>query len=76
LIDIYSRETREEMIRVWEAGLELEICSVCGETRLKRRLIIAGKNSRLRGWACTRCGNHVVIPSDTLNYLNRAGGYA
>ncbi len=71
LIDVYSRGTREEMVRVWEAGLGLEACSVCGGTSLKRRLIMADRHHRLRGWACAKCGNHVVIPSDALDYLKR-----
>lgn len=73
LIDVYSRETREDMVRVWEAGLELQVCPICGETSLKRRLIATNKY-RLRGWTCAECGHHMIVPSDALDYLNKAGG--
>lgn len=76
LIDVYSHDLREEMVRVWEAGLGLEVCGVCGKTSLKRRVIVVAKNNKLRGWACSNCGNHIVIPSDALDYLNKVGGSA
>jgi len=69
LIDVYDRGTREDMVRVWEAGLRLQECPICGEPSPERRVIAVNKR-RFRGWTCTGCRHHVVVPSDVLDYLN------
>ena len=69
LIDAYDYGTREDMIRIWEAGLGLQECPLCGAVSPERRVIVANKR-KFRGWTCKSCGYHVIIPSDVLDYLN------
>lgn len=68
LIDTYDHVTREDMVKVWEAGLGLEQCPICGKASPERRVIAASKR-KFRGWTCKDCGHHVVVPSDILEYL-------
>lgn len=68
LIDAYDHETREDMLRVWESGLGLQECPICG-TALPQRKVIITNNHKFRGWLCKSCGYHVVLPSDTLVYF-------
>ena len=68
VIDAYGRLTREDMISVWEAQIDLKECSICGENPLVRRLI-KRKKQKLRGWICSECGHHVILPSDTLDFI-------
>jgi hypothetical protein len=70
LIDAYDRRTREDLVRVWEAGLGLQECHICGKSSSERRTITAN-NRKFRGWTCNGCGRHLIVPSDTLDYLNR-----
>lgn len=69
IIDAYDRKTREDLARIWEAQVKLEACSVCGSSSLERRLIVTN-GRKLRGWICHDCANHVIVPSDALEYLN------
>lgn len=68
LIDAYDHDTREDMIRVWEAGLGLKECPICGAASPDRRIITTNKH-KFRGWTCKSCGYHVILPSDALDYL-------
>lgn len=68
LIDAYDRLTREDIIKVWEAGLGLQECPVCGEASPERKVVSSDKH-RFRAWTCKGCGHHVVVPSDALDYL-------
>ena len=69
LIDAYDRGTREDLVKVWEAGLGLQECPICGKASIDRRTISAN-NRKFRGWTCTGCGHHVIVPSDALDYFN------
>lgn len=70
LIDAYDRRTREDLANVWDTGLGLEECPVCGKTPIERRTI-AANNYKFRGWTCSACGHHVIVTSDALDYLKR-----
>ncbi|MCJ7771372.1 hypothetical protein MUP37_07360, partial [Candidatus Bathyarchaeota archaeon] len=37
ILDAYDRHTREDMVRVWEAGLKILQCPICGESSLERK---------------------------------------
>lgn len=69
LIDAYDHGTREDMIRVWAAGLGLQACPICGVASPERRVIAVNKH-KLRGWTCKGCGYHVILPSDSLDYFS------
>ncbi len=69
LIDTYDHGTREDMVRVWKAGLDLQKCPVCGWASPERRIIVTNKR-KFRGWSCKSCGYHMVLPSDSLDYFN------
>ena len=73
LIDVYDRHTREDLVRVWEAELEIRECPICGGS-LPKRQQIALNDYKIRGWVCRYCGHHMVVPSDALNYLSKIGG--
>ena len=74
IIDVNDRGTRDDLAKVWEAGLGLKECSVCGKSSPERRTI-AANSYKFRGWTCSGCGHHVIVPSDTLNFLaHRTGG--
>jgi len=68
VLDAYDRRTREDMIRVWEAQLNLLACPVCGGSSLERRPILTNKHM-IRSWICTDCGHHVTVQADVLQYL-------
>jgi len=68
VLDAYDRQTREDMVRVWEAQLKLLACPVCGESSLERRPILTNKQM-VRSWVCADCGHHVVVQADVLKYL-------
>lgn len=70
IIDAYDRRTREDMNQVWEAQLKLPECQVCGTPSVERRIIIM-KRQKLRGWKCSNCGHHRILPSDALDYLEK-----
>ena len=70
LLDVYDRGTRNGIAGVWEAELPLQLCPVCGGASPERRVISANKR-KFRGWTCTGCGHHVIVPSDALDYLKR-----
>ncbi|MFH0897628.1 MAG: hypothetical protein V1850_06245 [Candidatus Bathyarchaeota archaeon] len=68
LIDAYDHGTREDMMRVWDAGLGLQACPICGEASPERRVIAANEH-KFRGWTCKSCNYHVILPSDSLDYF-------
>jgi ribosomal protein L37AE/L43A len=68
VLDAYDRQTREDMVRVWEAELKLLACPVCGESSLERRPIVTSKQI-VRSWICTNCDHHVTVQADVLRYL-------
>jgi len=68
VIDAYDRSTREELTRIWEAKINLKECPICGKNSLARRLVKT-KKQKLRGWTCSGCGHHVILPSDTLSFI-------
>jgi len=68
LLDAYDRQTRDDMARVWDAELRLLACSVCGESSLDRKPILMD-NHVIRSWVCSNCGQHVVVQSDLIKYL-------
>ena len=68
VIDAYDRRTREDIARIWEAQLKLQECPICGSSDLERRLIVT-KGQKLRGWYCSNCRHHVILPSDILECL-------
>jgi hypothetical protein len=72
IIDAYDRRAREDMIKLWEAQLNLKECPVCGRISLDRRPVIFNKY-RLRSWVCSDCGHHVILHSDALKYLEGGG---
>ena len=69
ILDTYDRRTRDDMVSVWEAQLNINGCPVCGKNSLKREPLQLGKK-RLRGWVCTNCNHHVLVQSDVLDYLS------
>lgn len=69
LIDAYDRGTREDLAKVWEAGLGLQECPICGNASVDRRTI-SSNNRKFRGWTCSVCTHHVIVPSDALDYLS------
>lgn len=69
LIDAYDHGTREDMISVWTTGLGLQACPLCGTASPERRVIAVNKH-KLRGWTCTSCSHHVILPSDILDYIS------
>ena len=71
IIDAYDRRTREDMVRIWEAQVKLQECPICGSSSLERRLIMT-KKQKLRGWTCSSCGHHVILPSDALESFGNA----
>jgi hypothetical protein len=72
ILDAYDRHTREDMVRVWEAGLKLLQCPICGESSLERKPIILNNNI-IRSWVCSDCEYHVTVQTDVLNYLKNNG---
>jgi len=68
VLDTYDRRTRDDMVSVWEAQLNINGCPVCGKNALRREPLQFGKK-RLRGWVCTNCGHHVMVQADVLDYL-------
>lgn len=68
VIDAYGRLTREDMARVWEAQIDIKECPICEANPLKRKLIKRNKQE-LRGWTCSKCRHHVILPSDTLKFI-------
>jgi hypothetical protein len=69
VLDTYDRRTRDDMVSVWEAQLNIKGCPVCGKNSLKREPLQLGKK-RLRGWVCTNCSHHVMVQADVLDYLS------
>ena len=74
VVDAYGRLTREDMARVWEAQIALKECPVCGENSLTRRLVKRGAR-KLRSWVCSACRHHVILPSDTLEFIRTNRGF-
>ena len=68
VLDAYDRQTREDMMRVWEAQLKLLACPICGDSALERSPILMNKHM-IRSWACTNCSHHVTVQADVLQYL-------
>jgi len=68
VLDAYDRQTREDMVRVWEAQLKLLACPICGGSSLERRPILTNKQM-IRSWVCADCDHHVVVQADVLKYL-------
>jgi hypothetical protein len=68
VIDAYDRLTREDMARVWEAQIDIEECPICGANPLTRKLVKRNKQE-LRGWTCSKCRHHVILPSDILEFI-------
>ena len=68
VIDAYDRLTREDMARVWEAQIDIKECPICGANPLARKLVKRNKNE-LRGWTCSKCRHHVIVPSDILEFI-------
>lgn len=71
IIDAYDRRTRDDMVQIWEAQVKLQECPICRTSSLERRLIMT-KKQKLRGWTCSSCGHHIILPSDALEYLGKA----
>jgi hypothetical protein len=69
ILDVYDRETREDLASVWDAQMRLEACPVCGSSSPERKLIVASR-MKLRGWVCHDCSNHIILPSDALEFLS------
>ena len=72
ILDAYDRHTRQDMVRVWEAQLELLSCPICGGSSLERKRIIIN-NAMIRFWVCTSCGYHAAVQTDVLKYLQSSG---
>ena len=70
LLDAYDHVTREDLARVFEAGLGLQECLICGAPSPERGYIVVNK-SKLRGWNCKHCKHRTILPSDALDYLKR-----
>jgi hypothetical protein len=68
VIDAYDRRTRDDMLRVWEAQLDLQECVICGDASPSRR-VLAVADQKLRGWICSTCGHRTVLHSDVLALL-------
>jgi len=68
ILDAYDRRTRDDLVSVWEAQLNINGCPVCGMNSLKREPLQLGQK-RLRGWVCTNCGHRVMVQTDVLDYL-------
>jgi len=68
VIDAYDRRTRDDMLRVWEAKLDLQECVICGNASPSRRLFDVA-DQKLRGWNCATCGHRTVLHSDVLIIL-------
>ncbi len=68
ILDTYDRRTRDDMVSVWEAQLNIGGCPICGKNSLKRAPLQLGKK-KLRGWTCTNCGHHVMVQTDVLDFL-------
>jgi hypothetical protein len=68
VIDAYDRLTREDMARVWEAQIDIKECPICGANPLTRKLVKRNKQE-LRGWTCSKCRHHVILPSDILEFI-------
>jgi hypothetical protein len=68
VIDAYDRRTRDDMLRVWEAQLDLQECVICGDASPRRRLLDVADH-KLRGWRCSTCGHRTVLHSDVLTLL-------
>lgn len=68
IIDAYDRRTRENMTRIWEAELKFHECAICGEASLDRQQI-PSQNHHLRGWVCSNCGHHIILPTDILEHI-------
>lgn len=71
IIDAYDRSTREDLVGIWEAQTKLEACPICGSSSPERKLIVTNRR-KLRGWICHDCNNHIIVPSDALDYLNNS----
>jgi DNA-directed RNA polymerase subunit RPC12/RpoP len=67
ILDTYDRRTRNDMVSVWEAQLNINGCPVCGKSLKRDPITLGGK--KIRGWVCTNCGHHVLVQSDTIDYL-------
>ena len=72
VLDAYDRQTRDDMVRVWEAQLKLLACSVCGESSLDRKPILTNGHV-IRSWMCSGCGHHVTVQADVIRYLQSNG---
>ncbi|MEM2094072.1 MAG: hypothetical protein QXI32_02095 [Candidatus Bathyarchaeia archaeon] len=68
ILDAYDRRTRDDLVSVWEAQLNIDGCPVCGVKSLKREPLELN-HKRLRGWLCTNCGHRVMVQNDVLRYL-------
>ncbi len=71
VIDAYDRLTREDMTRIWEAQIDLKECPICGGSSFVRRFFKMNRQE-LRGWICSECEHHIILPSDTLDFFRNS----
>jgi hypothetical protein len=68
LVDAYDRWTREDLSGIWEAKIRLKECPICKGNPFDQKLIKIN-DQKLRGWICSACGHHTILPSDTLKFI-------